>query len=83
MPFLPITPTFPLLGPLGLVPLPSRWVIRFGKPIDLRDEPERAAEDPVRVQFLAEEVRSAVQALVKRALEDRPRAIGRRASRLP
>lgn len=74
LPFLPITPTFPWLGPLGLVPLPSRWAIRFGKPIDLSDEPVASANDPVRVQFLAEEVRSAVQALVKRALEDRPRA---------
>ncbi|MBN8615678.1 MAG: acyltransferase family protein, partial [Deltaproteobacteria bacterium] len=74
VPFLPITPTFPLLGPLGLVPLPSRWVIRFGKPIDLSGEPEGTQNDPVRVQHLAEEVRSAVQSLVKRALEDRPQA---------
>jgi 1-acyl-sn-glycerol-3-phosphate acyltransferase len=74
VPFLPITPTFPFLGPLGLVPLPSRWVVRFGKAIDLRDEPERTQHDPVRVQHLTEEVRSAVQALVKRALEDRPSA---------
>jgi 1-acyl-sn-glycerol-3-phosphate acyltransferase len=74
VPFLPITPTFPLLGPLGLVPLPSRWVIRFGEPIDLSGEPEGTHDDPVRVQHLAEEVRSAVQSLVKRALEDRPQA---------
>ncbi|MFO0711515.1 MAG: 1-acyl-sn-glycerol-3-phosphate acyltransferase [Sandaracinus sp.] len=74
VPFLPITPTFPLLGPLGLVPLPSRWVLRFGKPIDLGDEPESTLHDPVRILHLTEEVRSAVQALVKRALEDRPAA---------
>ena len=72
VPFLPITPTFPFLGPLGLVPLPSRWVLRFGKPIELGEEPERTQHDPVRVQHLTEEIRSAVQALVKRALEDRP-----------
>ena len=29
-PYFPVTPTFPLLGPLGLVPLPSRWRIAFG-----------------------------------------------------
>jgi hypothetical protein len=29
----PITPTFPLLGPLGIIPLPSQWRIRFGAPI--------------------------------------------------
>ena len=34
LPYLPITPTFPLLGPLGLVPLPSKWLIAFGEPIE-------------------------------------------------
>lgn len=72
LPFLPITPTFPWLGPLGLIPLPSRWVIRFGAPIDLGGEPEASQHDPVRVQQLAEEVRGTVQALVRRALDDRP-----------
>ena len=33
LPYLPITPTFPLLGPLGLVPLPSKWFIEFGEPV--------------------------------------------------
>ena len=32
-PYFPVTPTFPLLGPLGLVPLPSKWLIEFGEPI--------------------------------------------------
>jgi len=32
-PYLPVTPTFPALGPLGLIPLPSRWTISFGAPI--------------------------------------------------
>ena len=27
-PYFPVTPTFPLLGPLGLVPLPSKWLHR-------------------------------------------------------
>ena len=34
LPYLPITPTFPWLGPLGLVPLPSKWIIEFGEPVD-------------------------------------------------
>ena len=33
VPYIPITPFFPLLGPLGLVPLPSKWLIEFGEPI--------------------------------------------------
>ena len=33
VPYFPITPTFPLLGPLGLIPLPTKWIIEFGEPI--------------------------------------------------
>ena len=33
LPYFPVTPTFPLLGPLGAVPLPSKWLIEFGEPI--------------------------------------------------
>ena len=33
-PFFPVTPTFPLLGPLGIVPLPSKWRIEFLEPIE-------------------------------------------------
>src|SRR5215208_6532605 len=33
IPYFPVTPTFPLLGPLGAVPLPSKWLIEFGEPI--------------------------------------------------
>lgn len=32
MPSFPITPTFPLLGPLGLLPAPSKYDIYFGEP---------------------------------------------------
>lgn len=46
LPWLPITPTFPFLGPLGLLPLPARWRIRIGEPIDLgsvKDEGDATA----------------------------------------
>ncbi|MBT8495389.1 MAG: acyltransferase family protein, partial [Deltaproteobacteria bacterium] len=35
--YLPVTPTFPWLGPLGLLPLPSKWSVSFGEPIRLSD----------------------------------------------
>ena len=41
LPHLPITPTFPLLGPAGLLPLPSKWLVRFGEPIDLAPRARR------------------------------------------
>jgi 1-acyl-sn-glycerol-3-phosphate acyltransferase len=33
LPYIPITPTFPLLGPLGLLPVPTKWTIQVGEPI--------------------------------------------------
>src|SRR5262249_45816510 len=44
-PFVPVTPTFPWLGPLGLVPLPSKWRIEFCEPFDLSEYGPEAADD--------------------------------------
>ncbi len=63
-PYMPITPTFPLLGPLGFVPLPSRWRIEFGDPIDLSSYGAEAADDQNLVLEIAETVRERVQAMV-------------------
>ena len=60
-PFVPITPTFPLLGPLGLVPLPSRWRIEFCDPIDLSGYPPDAADDRRIVFEISERVRETIQ----------------------
>jgi 1-acyl-sn-glycerol-3-phosphate acyltransferase len=60
----PITPTFPLLGPLGLVPLPSHWRIRFGEPLTFDDVPLERAADPLYVNRTRERVRGAIQALL-------------------
>ena len=60
-PFFPITPTFPWLGLLGLVPLPSRWRIEFCEPIDVSDRPPEAAEDRRLVLDLSDEVRETIQ----------------------
>ena len=71
LPFLPVTPTFPWLGPLGLVPLPSRWVIVFGEPIDFSHYGPDAAQDALLVNRLNDEVRARVQELVAEALGSR------------
>jgi 1-acyl-sn-glycerol-3-phosphate acyltransferase len=60
-PFVPITPTFPWLGALGLVPLPSRWRIEFCEPIDLSDHPPEAADDRRLVLDVSEHVRETIQ----------------------
>ena len=63
-PFAPITPTFPWLGPLGLVPLPSKWRIEFCPPIDLSEYPPEAADDRRLVFDISEQVRETIQAKI-------------------
>lgn len=60
-PFFPITPTFPLLGPLGAVPLPSKWRIEFCDPIETASYGADAAEDRGLVFELSERVRDTIQ----------------------
>jgi 1-acyl-sn-glycerol-3-phosphate acyltransferase len=63
-PYVPITPFFPLLGLLGTVPLPTKWFIRFGKPIRLTPVEEEARWQRARLE--AVKVRRKVQAMVTR-----------------
>jgi len=60
-PFVPVTPTFPWLGPLGMVPLPSKWRIEFCEPIQVAGYGPDSAEDR-RLHFeIAEQVRETIQ----------------------
>jgi 1-acyl-sn-glycerol-3-phosphate acyltransferase len=61
LPYVPITPTFPWLGPLGLVPLPSKWIIEFGDPIATDGHGDGAAEDAMLVFELTDRVRETIQ----------------------
>jgi 1-acyl-sn-glycerol-3-phosphate acyltransferase len=71
LPYLPITPTFPLLGPLGVVPLPTKWSIDFADPIPMDAHGPEGAEDPILVNRLSEQVRSTVQHMVDSRLARR------------
>ena len=65
LPYVPVTPTFPWLGPAGLLPLPAKWKIAFAPPIDLaREYGPAAADDRLLVGRLAEQIRGQVQAMV-------------------
>ncbi|GAA3876673.1 lysophospholipid acyltransferase family protein [Streptomyces sedi] len=61
LPYFPLTPTFPWLGPLGAVPLPTKWTIEFGEPIETGDQPPEAAEDPMLMFQLTDQVRETIQ----------------------
>jgi 1-acyl-sn-glycerol-3-phosphate acyltransferase len=70
LPAFPITPTFPWLGPLGLIPYPVRYRIRYGEPLEgLEGKGPEAAEDTALVEELAGDGRRRVQHLVD-ALRD-------------
>lgn len=71
LPYFPVTWQFPLLGPLGLLPLPSKWVIDFGEPIDTRAYGPEAADDPMLVFELTDRVRDTIQQMLYRNLMGR------------
>jgi 1-acyl-sn-glycerol-3-phosphate acyltransferase len=62
-PYFPITPTFPLLGPVGLAPAPTKWRIAFGEPIRFNEGPG-SSEDELLISRLAEQVRGTIQDMV-------------------
>ena len=72
LPYLPITPTFPWLGPLGAIPLPSKWIIEFGEPIETTQLGGAvAAEDPMLVFNLTDQVRETIQSTLYTLLMQR------------
>ncbi len=71
LPYFPVTPTFPALGPLGLVPLPSKWLIAFGEPIETASYGPAAAEDPMLVFNLTDQVRETIQQSIYQLLLQR------------
>jgi 1-acyl-sn-glycerol-3-phosphate acyltransferase len=72
VPYLPLTPTFPWLGPLGLVPLPTKWYLRFGAPLYFNAEyGADSAEDRILVNRLSENVRSHIQEMIDVKLSQR------------
>ena len=71
VPYFPVTWQFPLLGPLGLVPLPSKWIIAFGEPIATTSYGPEGANDPMLVFELTDRVRDTIQQMLYRTLAAR------------
>ncbi len=60
--YFPLTPTFPWLGPLGMIGyLPAKFHIRFLEPIDTTQFGADPEEDKALVQTVAHEVRARIQ----------------------
>jgi 1-acyl-sn-glycerol-3-phosphate acyltransferase len=72
IPYVPVTPTFPFLGPIGLVPLPTKWFIAFGEPLYFNAEyGADGANDRILVNKLAEQVRMRIQEMIDGLLKTR------------
>ena len=71
LPYFPVTPLFPLAGPVGLIPLPSKWHIEFGTPIVTADYDDGAPEDPMVTFELTDQVRETIQQTLYRLLTNR------------
>jgi len=71
LPYLPVTPTFPWFGPMGLLPAPTKWHIHFGEILRFDGYGPESADDPVLVGRLADRVRATIQQMLERALADR------------
>ena len=71
LPYFPITPLFPLAGPAGLMPLPSKWRIAFGEPISTADYEPSDADDPMVTFELTDHVRETIQQTLYRLLAGR------------
>jgi 1-acyl-sn-glycerol-3-phosphate acyltransferase len=76
LPFVPVTPTFPLMGPMGLLPLPSKWTLRIGAPLSLDGLGADAVEDELLISRLTEELRSEIQTMVDDGVRSRPSVWG-------
>jgi 1-acyl-sn-glycerol-3-phosphate acyltransferase len=66
IPYIPITPTFPWLGPLGLLPVPTKWTIQIGPAI-----PPPDPDDEVGTTRVAEAVRTAIDGMIADLLAQR------------
>jgi hypothetical protein len=70
-PYFPISLTFPWLGLLGFVPLPTKWYIDFGTPIATAEYGPEAANNLVLVSQLTDQVRNVVQDMIYQRLAQR------------
>ena len=76
LPYFPITPLFPWLGPVGAVPLPSKWIIEFCPPVPTSDYPRGGEDDPAVIADLSGRVRGTIQRKLDDLLSERGPAFG-------
>jgi 1-acyl-sn-glycerol-3-phosphate acyltransferase len=67
-PYLPVTPFFPFLGPIGALPLPTQVTIDFGAPLVFQGDPDAPESE---IETMASQVRDTIQAMVDDSIRRR------------
>lgn len=76
-PYMPVTPLMLVLGPLGLIPLPTKYTIHYGEPLHFyRDFPPETVKDPETIYGLVDAVKTRVQELIDQGLRERKGVFG-------
>ena len=76
-PYMPVTPMMLLLGPLGILPLPTKYIIYYGEPLHFyRDYPPETVKDPDTIYGLVDTVKTHVQELIDQGLRERKGVFG-------
>ena len=73
LPYFPVTPLFPWLGPLGAIPLPSNWIIEFLPPVPTDDYP---VGDEDAIAELSDRIRDTIQQKLHVLVDERGPAFG-------
>ncbi|MEP7025515.1 MAG: lysophospholipid acyltransferase family protein [Actinomycetota bacterium] len=76
IPYFPVTPLFPWLGPLGAIPLPSNWVIEFCPPVPTASYASGKLAHPAAIAALGSEVRDTIQQKLNQLVAARGPAFG-------
>jgi 1-acyl-sn-glycerol-3-phosphate acyltransferase len=76
LPYFPLTPLFPWLGPVGAVPLPSNWIIEFCEPVLTNRAAQAADHDEDVLAKVADQVRDIIQEKVTALVAERGPAFG-------
>ena len=76
LPYFPITPLFPWLGPLGAIPLPSNWLIEFCDPVPTDGFTPDQWEDDEVITELAGKIKDAIAVKISELLAERGPAFG-------
>ena len=71
LPYFPVTPLFPWLGPLGAIPLPSNWIIEFCPPVPTGEYAAAGPARPAAVNELGGKVRDIIQQRIDQLVVER------------